>query len=65
MSLSLAIGGVPAVLVAAFLVRSLPLDAVRILVVAVVFFTAAGLIRSALEDGSPPDEQRARERRTD
>ena len=49
MSIGLAIGGVPAVLAAAFLVRSLPLDVLRILVVVVVLSTAAGLLRSAFE----------------
>ena len=40
-------GGVPAVLVAAFLVKALPLTAVRWLVVVVVLYTAATLLRSA------------------
>ncbi len=57
MSTGLAIGGVPAVLAAAFLVKSLPLDTVRILVVVVVFFTAAGLIGAALR---PQEEPRLR-----
>ena len=45
--LGLAIGGLPAVLIAAYLVKSLPLDAVRVLVVIVVLYTATGLLRSA------------------
>ena len=45
--LGLAIGGLPAVLIAAFLVKSLPLDWVRVLVVIVVLYTATGLLRSA------------------
>ncbi len=40
-ALGLAIGGVPAVLLAAFVVKSLPLDAVRVLVVVVITYTAA------------------------
>src|SRR5713101_6071244 len=40
-ALGLAIGGVPAVLLAAFVVKSLPLDAVRVLVVGVITYTAA------------------------
>lgn len=44
-SLGLLIGGAPAVLVAAFIVKSLPLDAVRWLVVIVVVYTAYGLLR--------------------
>jgi uncharacterized membrane protein YfcA len=42
-ALGLAIGGVPAVLLAAFVVKSLPLDAVRVLVVVVITYTAARL----------------------
>jgi len=46
-SLGLMIGGVPAVLIAAYIVKSLPLTAVRWLVLGVVLYTAAGLIRAA------------------
>ncbi len=46
-ALGLAIGGIPGVLLAAFLVRSLPLGAVRWLVVAVVVYTALMMLRSA------------------
>jgi uncharacterized membrane protein YfcA len=42
-SLGLLLGGVPAVLIAAFLVKSLPLDVVRVLVVVVVAYTAIKL----------------------
>jgi uncharacterized membrane protein YfcA len=42
------LGGAPAVLIAAFIIRSLPLDAVRWLVVIVVVYTAFGLLRTAL-----------------
>src|SRR6185437_7409415 len=51
-ALGLAIGGVPAVLIAAWFVKSLPLDAVKWLVVAVVLYTAATMWRSSLV----PDE---------
>jgi uncharacterized membrane protein YfcA len=47
-ALGLAIGGVPGVLLAAFLVKSLPLAAVRWLVVAVVIYTAGMMLRSAV-----------------
>jgi uncharacterized membrane protein YfcA len=47
-AVGLAIGGVPGVLIAAFIVRSLSLDAVRWLVVVVVLYTAAMLLRSAM-----------------
>jgi uncharacterized membrane protein YfcA len=46
-SVGLTIGGIPAVLIAAFLVKSLPLDAVRWLVIAVVVYTSSMLFRSA------------------
>ncbi len=45
--LSLAIGGIPAVLVAAYLVKSLPLGALRWLVAAVVLYTAIVMLRNA------------------
>jgi uncharacterized membrane protein YfcA len=47
-SLGLAIGGVPGVLVAAFLVKSLPLGALRWMVVAVILYTAVIMWRSSL-----------------
>ncbi|HVT57700.1 MAG TPA: sulfite exporter TauE/SafE family protein [Thermoanaerobaculia bacterium] len=46
-ALGLTLGGIPAVLLAAFIVRSLPLGAVRWLVVCVVLYTAASMLRSA------------------
>jgi uncharacterized membrane protein YfcA len=46
-ALGLSLGGIPAVLLAAFLVKSLPLTAVAWLVVVVVVYTAAMLLRSA------------------
>ncbi|HTL06524.1 MAG TPA: sulfite exporter TauE/SafE family protein [Gemmatimonadales bacterium] len=46
-ALGLALGGIPAVLIAAFIVKSLPLVAVRWLVVVVVLYAAVGLLRSA------------------
>jgi uncharacterized membrane protein YfcA len=46
-AIGLAIGGIPAVLIAAFIVRSLPLYWVRWLVVAVVVYTATAMLRSA------------------
>jgi uncharacterized membrane protein YfcA len=47
-AVGLTLGGVPAVLLAAFLVRSLPLAAVRWLVIVVVVYTAAMMLRSAI-----------------
>jgi uncharacterized membrane protein YfcA len=49
-ALGLTVGGVPAVLVAAWIVRSLPLHAVRGLVTAVVVYTAYTMLRSAARD---------------
>lgn len=46
-ALGLAIGSIPAVLLAAFIVKSLPLNAVRWLVIVVVVYTAVGLLRAA------------------
>jgi uncharacterized membrane protein YfcA len=48
--LGLFIGGIPAVLIAAFIVKSLPLTAVRWLVVVVVIYTATTLLRSAARE---------------
>jgi uncharacterized membrane protein YfcA len=47
-ALGLAIGGVPGVLIAAYLVKSLPLLYVRWLVVAVVVYTAATMLRAGM-----------------
>ena len=49
-ALGLAVGGIPAVLVAAFIVRSLPLNAMRWLVVAVVLYAAILMLRSAMQE---------------
>jgi len=49
-ALGLLLGGIPAVLVAAFLVKSLPLTAVRWLVVVVVLYTAVTLLLAARRD---------------
>jgi uncharacterized membrane protein YfcA len=46
-ALGLAVGGLPAVLIAAFVVRSLPLSAVRWLVVFVVIYTAVNMLMTA------------------
>ena len=51
-ALGLAIGGLPAVLIAAFLVRSLPLSAVRWLVVVVVVYTAVNMLVTAREESA-------------
>ncbi|HVT37512.1 MAG TPA: sulfite exporter TauE/SafE family protein [Gemmatimonadaceae bacterium] len=52
--MGLLIGGIPAVLIAAFIVKSLPLTAVRWLVIVVVLYTAATLLRSAMRERAAP-----------
>jgi len=49
-ALGLTLGGIPGVLIAVWLVKSLPLDAVRWGVIVVVLYTALMLIRSAVEE---------------
>ena len=46
--LGLAIGGIPAVLIAALIVKSMPLTYVRWMVVVVVVYTAVTMLRSAM-----------------
>jgi uncharacterized membrane protein YfcA len=46
-AIGLVVGGIPAVLLAAFIVKSLPLEAVRWLVVCVVVYTGVTMLRSA------------------
>ena len=53
-SLGLLIGGIPAVLIAAFIVKSLPLTVMRWLVLVVVLYTAVGLLRASRR--RQPDE---------
>lgn len=47
-ALGLAIGGVPGVLLAAYIVKSMPIDAVRWLVIVVVVYTAVTMLRAGL-----------------
>jgi uncharacterized membrane protein YfcA len=49
-ALGLTAGGIPGVLLAAFVVKSLPLDAVRWLVIAVVIYTSTMMLRAARID---------------
>lgn len=50
-ALGLAIGGMPAVLVAAYVVKSLPLDWLRVLVIVVVVYAALSMLWSARRRG--------------
>jgi uncharacterized membrane protein YfcA len=52
-ALGLAIGGVPAVLIAAFIVKSMPLLYLRWLVVVVVVYAAFSMLRSAVQKTTP------------
>jgi uncharacterized membrane protein YfcA len=54
-SLGLTLGGTPAVLIAAYIVKSLPLAALRWGVIVVVLYTAAMMLRSALTEQRSPD----------
>jgi len=49
-ALGLALGGIPGTLIAAFIVRSLSITAVRWLVVAVVIYASVAMLRSALSE---------------
>jgi uncharacterized membrane protein YfcA len=56
-ALGLALGGIPAVLIAGLIVKSLPLIALRWLVVAVVTYTGVVMLRSArIADAQPQPE---------
>jgi len=46
----LALGGIPGVLLAAYIVKELPLDMVRWLVITVVIYTSVSMLRSAHSD---------------
>ncbi len=51
-AIGLTLGGLPAVLLAAYLVKSLPLTTVRWLVVGVVLYAAQGLVRGGLRSSN-------------
>jgi uncharacterized membrane protein YfcA len=51
-AIGLAVGGIPAVLIAAYLVKELPLEVVRTIVVVVVVYTAITLLVSAMRRSS-------------
>jgi uncharacterized membrane protein YfcA len=53
-ALGLAIGGIPGVLLAAYIVKSLPLYWVKWLVIGVVVYTASTMLRSAFVERSKP-----------
>ena len=51
--LGLTVGAIPAILIAAFLVKEMPLDLLRWLVVAVVVYAGITLLRAAMQTGAP------------
>jgi uncharacterized membrane protein YfcA len=53
-ALGLALGGIPGTLIAAFIVRSLSMTAVRWLVVAVVIYASTAMLRSAFSEKREP-----------
>lgn len=53
-AVTMSLAGLPAVLIAAFIVTSMPLDKVRWLVLFVVIYTAAMMLRSAFTEKSAP-----------
>jgi len=55
--IGMAIGGVPAVLVAAFIVKSMPIEMLRWLVIVVVLYAAAVMFRAALAGRKESEEQ--------
>ncbi len=57
--LGLAIGGIPAVLVAAFVVKSMPLEMLRWLVIVVVLYAAAIMFHSAFKGRRERDAEPA------
>ena len=59
-ALGLALGGLPAVLIAAYVVRSMSLDAVRWLVVVVVIYTAVNMLATAGADTTKAEGQDSR-----
>jgi len=56
-TIGLALGGIPAVLIALLLVKSLPLDYVKGLVIMVVVYTAVMMLRSAIEERRRTDKR--------
>src|SRR5436309_2351558 len=53
----LALGGIPGVLLAAYIVKELPLDAVRWLVIAVVIYTALSMLSNSLLAGEGAERE--------
>jgi uncharacterized membrane protein YfcA len=56
-ALGLSVGGIPAVFLAAYIIKELPLEMVRWLVIAVVIYTSASMLWSAYSEKSAPAAQ--------
>ena len=52
-ALSLLLGGLPAVFIAAYIFKTLPMTIVRPAVIIVVVYTAIGLVRTAMKNEAP------------
>jgi uncharacterized membrane protein YfcA len=61
-AIGLALGGVPGVLIAAYLVKSLELSTVRWLVIVVVLYTAVTMLLSAMSDRGTEERTPAKAR---
>lgn len=59
-ALGLTLGGIPGVIIAAKIVKSLPITYIKYLVVVVVFFTAIMLLRSAFTESAAEAESQTR-----
>jgi uncharacterized membrane protein YfcA len=58
-SLGLAVGSIPGVLIAAYIVKSLPLSALRWLVIVVIVYAAFAMLRSATRAAAPRSAARS------
>lgn len=58
-SLAITIGGIVGVMIAAFIVGSMPLDTLKILVVAVIFYTAYTMFKSGVSKLKKPEMETA------
>lgn len=54
-AIGLTIGGIPGVIIAAYIVKSMPLEAVKWLVIAIVAYAAFTMLRSAYIERAKPD----------
>jgi uncharacterized membrane protein YfcA len=55
--MGLAIGGIPGVLIAAYIIKSIPIEYVRWLVIVVVLYTSVTMLYSAFSQRAAVSEQ--------